>query len=70
MGNRVRRYAMATMFEQLMKGLDEIEAYLQGEREGYRVTVPGSPDEVAASTTTNAKTKCGDSSASLGSASV
>jgi putative transcriptional regulator len=31
---------MATMFEDLMNGLDEVEAFLDGQTEGYRVSVP------------------------------
>ena len=35
---------MGTMFEQLMTGLDEVEAYLGGERTGYKVNVPADVD--------------------------
>ena len=31
---------MSRMFEDLMQGLNEVEAYLAGEREGYKVHVP------------------------------
>ncbi len=31
---------MSRLFEEMMSGLDEVEAYLQGHREGYRVNVP------------------------------
>ena len=31
---------MNTMFQDLMTGLDEVEAYLSGEREGYKVHLP------------------------------
>lgn len=31
---------MKTAFEKLMSGLDEVEAFLAGEREGFRVQVP------------------------------
>lgn len=35
---------MTTLFHDLMTGLDEVEAYLGGQSEGYRVTVPDSVD--------------------------
>jgi len=31
---------MSTAFEKMMRGLDEVEAYMAGAREGYRVHVP------------------------------
>jgi len=35
---------MSQLFEDLMQGLKEVEAYLDGEREGYRVHVPDGVD--------------------------
>ncbi len=49
---------MATMFEQLMTGLDEVEAYLAGAREDYKVHVRAASDESAAATAADANTKC------------
>jgi len=31
---------MSTAFEKMMRGLDEVEAYMDGKLEGYRVHVP------------------------------
>jgi len=35
---------MTTMFEDLMMGLGEVESYLSGSREGYKVHVPDEVD--------------------------
>jgi len=35
---------MSQLFEDLMQGLKEVDAYLDGEREGYRVHVPADVD--------------------------
>jgi len=35
---------MTSMFQDLMTGLDEVEAYLSGAREGYKVHVPDEID--------------------------
>lgn len=35
---------MATMFEDLMSGLDEVEAFLAGETVGYKVNLPAEVD--------------------------
>ena len=35
---------MTTMFEDLMTGLDEVDAFLAGEKTGYRVTLPAEVD--------------------------
>jgi putative transcriptional regulator len=35
---------MKTTFEQLMTGLDEVEGYLAGKRQGYKVHVPANVD--------------------------
>jgi putative transcriptional regulator len=35
---------VTTTFEKLMSGLDEVEAFLAGEREGFRVQVPDEVD--------------------------
>jgi putative transcriptional regulator len=35
---------MTKMFEDLMTGLDEVEAFLAGEQTGYKVTLPDSID--------------------------
>ena len=35
---------MRTQFEQLMQGLDEVEAFLSGEKEGFEVHVPEKVD--------------------------
>jgi putative transcriptional regulator len=35
---------MATMFKDMMNGLDEVEAFLSGETYGYRVNVPAEVD--------------------------
>ena len=35
---------MATMFKDMMNGLDEVEAFLSGETSGYRVNVPAEVD--------------------------
>ena len=35
---------MTALFDDLMQGLDEAEAVLGGQREGYRVTVPETVD--------------------------
>jgi len=35
---------MKSMFEDLMAGLDEVESYLAGNREGYKVHVPADVD--------------------------
>jgi putative transcriptional regulator len=35
---------MATMFKDMMNGLDEVEAFLSGETAGYRVNVPAEVD--------------------------
>jgi putative transcriptional regulator len=35
---------MTTMFEDLMTGLDEVEAFLGGETTGYKVTLPAEVD--------------------------
>jgi putative transcriptional regulator len=35
---------MTTMFEDLMTGLDEVDAFLGGETTGYRVSVPAEVD--------------------------
>lgn len=35
---------MSKAFDKLMSGLKEVEAYMAGEREGYRVHVPGTVD--------------------------
>ena len=40
---------MKTAFEELMTGLDEVEAFLAGERKGFKVHVP---DETNADSTT------------------
>ena len=41
---------MKAIFEQIMSGLDEVEAYLAGSREGYKVHVPTASDETTATT--------------------
>jgi hypothetical protein len=38
--------AMATMFEDLMTGLDEVDAFLAGEKYIYRVNLPVQLDEI------------------------
>jgi putative transcriptional regulator len=35
---------MATLFEKLMTGLDEADAFLAGQRDGYKVTLPAQVD--------------------------
>jgi putative transcriptional regulator len=40
----VRELAMATMFEDLKAGLDEVDAFLAGSRSGYKVSVPSEID--------------------------
>jgi putative transcriptional regulator len=35
---------MTAMFEDLMKGLDEVDAFLSGEKTGYKVSVPAEVD--------------------------
>ncbi len=35
---------MAKMFQDLMKGLDEVESFLAGKTEGYKVNVPAEVD--------------------------
>ena len=35
---------MTAMFNDLMTGLDEVDAFLSGERAGYKVTLPGEVD--------------------------
>jgi putative transcriptional regulator len=35
---------MTTMFEDMMTGLDEVDAFLAGETTGYRVTLPAEVD--------------------------
>lgn len=35
---------MTTMFEDMMKGLDEVDAFLAGEKTGYKVSVPAEVD--------------------------
>jgi putative transcriptional regulator len=35
---------MKSAFKELMKGLDDVESYLSGEAEGFRVHVPGQVD--------------------------
>jgi putative transcriptional regulator len=35
---------MTAMFKNLMKGLDEVEAFLAGEAAGYKVTLPARVD--------------------------
>ena len=35
---------MSVLFKEMMEGLDSVEAYLQGAREGYRVHVPADID--------------------------
>jgi putative transcriptional regulator len=35
---------MATPFNNLMSGLDEVDAFLSGERSGYKVTLPAEVD--------------------------
>jgi len=35
---------MTAIFDDLMHGLDEVEAFLGGQQEGYRVTVPETVD--------------------------
>jgi putative transcriptional regulator len=35
---------MTTMFNDLMTGLDEVDAFLSGQRAGYRVTLPEEVD--------------------------
>jgi putative transcriptional regulator len=35
---------MATMFKDLMNGLDEVDAFLAGQTVGYRVTLPSEVD--------------------------
>jgi len=39
-----RDKAMATAYEKLMNGLDEVEGYLSGDSKGHKVTVPGDVD--------------------------
>jgi putative transcriptional regulator len=35
---------MKTAFDKMMQGLDEVESYLKGEAEGFKVHVPGEVD--------------------------
>ena len=35
---------MASAFEKIMEGMKDVEAYLAGEREGFKVTVPAEVD--------------------------
>jgi hypothetical protein len=34
---------MSSQFQDLMNGLDEVDAFLAGERTGYKVTLPQKP---------------------------
>jgi putative transcriptional regulator len=41
---KVQRQTMSAMFENLMTGLDEVDAFLAGEKPGYKVSVPSEVD--------------------------